>query len=149
VALPDPVIHLYWAYALAKVDEMFKVTRLPPGVCGAQAEREYVTLNPKKSPARFVGASYGEGRKRAGEMSSGLCATICHHDLITITFERRDMEELIRRMRECSGELLQFSIVACAAQFLRAKRNTHTLLRLPALNVMIQNLVKDQHSDLD
>ena len=29
------------------------------------------------------------------------------HDLITI--ERRDMEELIRGMRECSAELLQFA----------------------------------------
>ena len=27
---------------------MFKVTRFPPGVCGAQAEREYVTLDPNK-----------------------------------------------------------------------------------------------------
>jgi len=27
VALPDPVIHLYWAYALARAEEMFKVTR--------------------------------------------------------------------------------------------------------------------------
>jgi hypothetical protein len=48
VALPDPCIHLYWAYALAKAEEMFKVTRFPPGFCGAQAEREYVTLDPKK-----------------------------------------------------------------------------------------------------
>jgi hypothetical protein len=48
VALPDPVIHLYWAYALARAEEMFKVTRFPPGVCGAQAECEYVTLDPKK-----------------------------------------------------------------------------------------------------
>ena len=31
------------------------------------------------------------------------------HDLITITFERREMEELIRGMRECSAELLQFA----------------------------------------
>ena len=44
----DPVIHLYWAYALARAEEMFKVTRFPPGVCRAQAEREYVTLDPKK-----------------------------------------------------------------------------------------------------
>ena len=29
------------------------------------------------------------------------------HDLITI--ERRDMEELIRGMHECSAELLQFA----------------------------------------
>ena len=48
MALPDPVIHLFWAYALARAEEMFKVTRFPPGVCGAQAEREYVTLYPKK-----------------------------------------------------------------------------------------------------
>jgi hypothetical protein len=48
VALPDPVIHLYWAYALARAEEMFKVTSLPTGVCGAQAEREYVTLHQKK-----------------------------------------------------------------------------------------------------
>ena len=44
----DPVIHLYWAYALARAEEMFKVTRFPPGVCGAQAEREHVTLDSKK-----------------------------------------------------------------------------------------------------
>jgi len=31
------------------------------------------------------------------------------HDLIPITFERRDVEELIRGMRECSAELLQFA----------------------------------------
>jgi len=30
-------------------------------------------------------------------------------DLIPITFERRDVEELIRGMRECSAELLQFA----------------------------------------
>jgi hypothetical protein len=48
VALPDPVIHLFWAYALARAEEMFKVTRFPPGVCGAQDEREFVTLHPKK-----------------------------------------------------------------------------------------------------
>ena len=48
VALPDPVIHLYWAYALTRAEEMFKVTRFPIGSCGAQAEREYVTLDPKK-----------------------------------------------------------------------------------------------------
>ena len=55
MALPDPVIHLYWAYALARAEEMFKVTRFPPGVCGVQAEREYVILHPKKSRARFAG----------------------------------------------------------------------------------------------
>jgi hypothetical protein len=27
---------------------MLKVSRFPPGICGAQAERECVTLNPKK-----------------------------------------------------------------------------------------------------
>ena len=48
MVLPDPVIHLYWAYALARADEMFKVTRFPPGICGAQDERECVTLDPKK-----------------------------------------------------------------------------------------------------
>jgi hypothetical protein len=48
VILLDPVIHLYWAYALAGAEEMFKVTRFPPGVCGAQVEREYVTLDPNK-----------------------------------------------------------------------------------------------------
>jgi hypothetical protein len=53
LALPDPVIHLYWAYALARVEEMFKVTRFPPGVCGAQAEREHVTVHPKKITCPF------------------------------------------------------------------------------------------------
>ena len=33
---------------LAKAEEIFKVTRFPPGICGAQAERDYVTLDPKK-----------------------------------------------------------------------------------------------------
>jgi hypothetical protein len=47
VALPDP-IHLYWAYALARAEEMFKVTRFPTGICGAQTEREYVTLDLRK-----------------------------------------------------------------------------------------------------
>jgi hypothetical protein len=42
VVLLDPVIHLYWAHALARAEEMLKV------VCGAQAEREHVTLDSKK-----------------------------------------------------------------------------------------------------
>jgi hypothetical protein len=49
VILPDPVIHLYWAYAVAKAEEMFNVTRFPPGVCGADAEREHVALHPKNT----------------------------------------------------------------------------------------------------
>ena len=48
VVLLNPVIHLYWAHALARAEEMFKVTRFPPGICGAQAEREYISLDPKK-----------------------------------------------------------------------------------------------------
>jgi hypothetical protein len=48
VVLANPVIHLYWAYPLARAEEMFKVTALPMGVCGAQAEREHVTLNSKE-----------------------------------------------------------------------------------------------------
>jgi hypothetical protein len=48
VVLPDRVIHLYWAYALAGTEEMFKVTRFPPGLCGAQSECEYISLDPKK-----------------------------------------------------------------------------------------------------
>ena len=50
---PDPVIHLYWAYALARVEEMFKETPFPTGVCGAHAERECVTLDPKKITCPF------------------------------------------------------------------------------------------------
>ena len=46
--LPDPVIHLYWAHALARAEEMFKETSFPTGMCGAQAERECVTLDAKK-----------------------------------------------------------------------------------------------------
>jgi hypothetical protein len=53
VVLSDPVIHLYWAYPLARAEEMFKVTRFPPGICGAQAERECVTLDPKKITCPF------------------------------------------------------------------------------------------------
>jgi hypothetical protein len=48
VVLLDPVIHLYWAHALARAEEMLKVTHFPMGVCGAQAEREHVTLVSKK-----------------------------------------------------------------------------------------------------
>jgi hypothetical protein len=51
--LPDPVIHLYWAYALARVEEMFQETPFPTGVCGAHAERECVTLDPKKITCPF------------------------------------------------------------------------------------------------
>jgi hypothetical protein len=53
VVLPDRVIHLYWAYALARAEEMFKGTLLPPGICGAQAEREFVTLDAKKITCPF------------------------------------------------------------------------------------------------
>jgi hypothetical protein len=53
VVLPDPVIHLYWAYAMARAEEMFKVTRFPPGFCGAQAECQFVTLDPKKITCPF------------------------------------------------------------------------------------------------
>jgi hypothetical protein len=53
VLLPDPVIHLYWAYALVRAEKMFKVTRFPPGICGAQAEREYATMDPKKITCPF------------------------------------------------------------------------------------------------
>ena len=48
MVLLDPVIHFYWAHALARAEEMLKVTHFPMGVCGAQAEREYVTLDSKK-----------------------------------------------------------------------------------------------------
>jgi hypothetical protein len=51
--VPDPVIHLYWAYALAKAEEMFKLTRFPPG------EREYVTLDPKKITCPFCSSRSG------------------------------------------------------------------------------------------
>jgi hypothetical protein len=40
--------HLYWAYALARVERMFQETPFPTAACGAQAERESVTLDPKK-----------------------------------------------------------------------------------------------------
>jgi hypothetical protein len=39
----------------------------------------------------------------------GLPGGSTDHDLIPITFERRDIEELIRGMRECSAELLQLA----------------------------------------
>ena len=55
MVLPDHVIHLYWAYALARAEEMLKVTRFPPSICGTQAEREYVTLDPKKITCPFCG----------------------------------------------------------------------------------------------
>ena len=48
MVLLNPVIHLYWAHALATAEEMLKVTQFPMGVCGAQAEREYVTLDSKQ-----------------------------------------------------------------------------------------------------
>jgi hypothetical protein len=73
VALPDPVIHLYWAYALARAEEMFRVTRLPPGVCGAQAEREYVTRDPKKLTCPFCRerAKATSGSEQENAISSG------------------------------------------------------------------------------
>jgi hypothetical protein len=43
------------------------------------------------------------------QMHGGLPEGSTNHDLITITFERRDMEDLIRGMRECSAELLQYA----------------------------------------
>jgi hypothetical protein len=53
VPLPDPVIHLYWAYALARAKEMFKVTLFPLGVCGAQTEREYHSMDPRRITCPF------------------------------------------------------------------------------------------------
>ena len=53
MALHHPIIHLYWAYALARAEEMFKGALLPPGICGAQAEREFVTLDAKKITCPF------------------------------------------------------------------------------------------------
>ena len=53
MALPDPVIHLYWAHALARAKEMFKVTFFPMGVCGAQTERVYVSLDPRRITCPF------------------------------------------------------------------------------------------------
>jgi hypothetical protein len=53
-----------------------------------------------------------ELKKQAIELyprHGGLPRGSTDHDLITITFERHDMEELIRGMRECSGKLLQFA----------------------------------------
>jgi hypothetical protein len=43
--------------------------------------------------------------ERRGGLPGGWTA----HDLITITFERRDMEELISGMRKWSAELLQLA----------------------------------------
>jgi hypothetical protein len=40
---------------------------------------------------------------------NGLPGGSTDHDLITITFERRDMEELIRGMRNWSAEFLQLA----------------------------------------
>jgi hypothetical protein len=37
---------------------------LPMSVCGAQAEREHVPLDPKKSPARRAGREPGRGAAR-------------------------------------------------------------------------------------
>jgi hypothetical protein len=38
---------------MARAEEMFKVTRFPPGFCGAQAECQFVTLDPKKITCPF------------------------------------------------------------------------------------------------
>jgi hypothetical protein len=54
----------------------------------------------------------GELEKQAVELypkPSGLPGGSTDHDLITITFERRDVEDLIRGMRECSAELLEYA----------------------------------------
>ena len=48
MVLLDPVIHLYWAHALARAEEMLKVSHFAPCVCRAQADREYVMLDRKK-----------------------------------------------------------------------------------------------------
>jgi hypothetical protein len=48
VLLPDPVIHFYWAYAQARAEEMLNESRFPTAVCGAQTDRECVTLDLKK-----------------------------------------------------------------------------------------------------
>ena len=77
MALPDPVIHLYWAYALARAEEMFKVTRFPSGMCGVQDEREFVTLHPKNYLPILQGAS--QGKKRAGKISQRRSASRMEH----------------------------------------------------------------------
>jgi hypothetical protein len=54
----------------------------------------------------------GELEKQAIELyprHGGLLGRSTDHDLITITIERRDVEDLIRGMRECSAELLQYA----------------------------------------
>ena len=46
MVLLDRVIHLYWAYALARAEEMFKVTRLPAGnLRRAAASASTIELN--------------------------------------------------------------------------------------------------------
>ena len=69
MVLLDRVIHLYWAYALAGAEEMFKVTRFPPGICGAQAEREYISLDPKKITCP---SCRGEGQMTSASACLGL-----------------------------------------------------------------------------
>jgi hypothetical protein len=73
VLLPDPVIHLYWAYALARVDEMFQETPFPTGVCGAPRRARVRDPGPEENHVPVLqAASQGEKRERAGEMSHGL-----------------------------------------------------------------------------
>ena len=48
MALLDPVIHFYWAHALARAEEMLKVTHFPMGVCGAQGRARVRDLDSKK-----------------------------------------------------------------------------------------------------
>jgi hypothetical protein len=47
VALAGPLIHLYWLMR-GQPEEMFKATRFPPGICGAQAEREHGDPGPEE-----------------------------------------------------------------------------------------------------
>jgi hypothetical protein len=69
---------------------MFKATRFPPGICGAQAEREHGDLAPKKMDLPLVqGTSQGECAEqtiaefsRAGDASpiqSGLTHTLASY----------------------------------------------------------------------
>ena len=79
MALPDPVIHLYWAYALVRAKEMFKVTLSPRASVGRKPNASTSAWTRGESPARFAENERRRGTpaKRRDDPPSGglgLCA---------------------------------------------------------------------------
>jgi hypothetical protein len=71
VVLPDPLIHLYWAYALARAEEMLKVSTSHRA---SAARRPSASTSPwTRSGSPQVVQGDGEKEQREGvEMTPGL-----------------------------------------------------------------------------